>query len=295
MGFYEDITNGKYNLVFIIVLYILVFHQYNKIIKEPFVDVVTSSSSAITNDSVKQMIREIYLADIDAIRNLSNIATKLATGGITIPGNCTISGNLNVQGSTQLTGNTSIVSGNVTLGDQAKCKYQLQVPQNDSGTFSIQRVNRSNEPKTSTGFALISSADGNSNYNYTSLVPAGTIMAYNGSTAPNGWVLCDGTNGTPNLKGRFILGAGSNTSLTTRTLGQTGGAETVTLTVDQIPAHNHRFAGANAPKERDLNGSGGSKTFASEANIEADTNNTGGGKSHENMPPFYVLTYIMKT
>ncbi len=282
MGFYEDITNTKYNLVFIIVLYILVFYQYNKKNKETFTDAVTTPSTTTINNNIKQMIKDIYLSDIDAIRNLSNVAKKLATGNIIIPGNFTISGNLN------------ITSGNITLGDQAKCKYQLQVPQNDAGTFSIQRVNRNNEPKPSTGFALISSADGNSNYNYTSLVPTGTIMAYNGTTAPNGWVLCDGTNGTPNLKGRFILGTGSNTDLTTRTLGQTGGAETVTLTVDQIPSHNHHFSGSNIastpwPDPFTM------KPIAKSANNEGTTNNTGGGQSHENMPPFYVLTYIMKT
>ncbi len=282
MGFYEDITNTKYNLVFIIVLYILVFYQYNKKNKETFTDAVTTPSTTTINNNIKQMIKDIYLSDIDAIRNLSNVAKKLATGNIIIPGNFTISGNLN------------ITSGNITLGDQAKCKYQLQVPQNDAGTFSIQRVNRNNEPKPSTGFALISSADGNSNYNYTSLVPTGTIMAYNGTTAPNGWVLCDGTNGTPNLKGRFILGTGSNTDLTTRTLGQTGGAETVTLTVDQFPSHNHHFSGSNIastpwPDPFTM------KPIAKSANNEGTTNNTGGGQSHENMPPFYVLTYIMKT
>ncbi len=284
MSIYEDISKGKYNLVFIIFLYIILFYQYNKN-QETFADVVTTPvpSIIITNDNIKELIRDIYLADIDAIRNLSNISTKLINGNInTIPGNCTITGNLN------------IISGNVTLGDQAKCKYQLQVPQNDTGTFSIQRVNRNNEPKTNTGFALISSADGNSNYNYTSLVPSGTIMAYNGTTAPNGWVLCDGTNGTPNLKGRFILGTGSNTDLTTRTLGQTGGAETVTLTVDQIPSHNHHFSGSNIastpwPDPFTM------KPIAKSANNEGTTNNTGGGQSHENMPPFYVLTYIMKT
>ncbi len=283
MGFYEDITNTKYNLVFIIVLYILVFYQYNKKNKETFTDAVTTPSTTTINNNIKQMIKDIYLSDIDAIRNLSNVAKKLATGNIIIPGNFTISGNLN------------ITSGNITLGDQAKCKYQLQVPQNDAGTFSIQRVNRNNEPKPSTGFALISSADGNSNYNYTSLVPTGTIMAYNGTTAPNGWVLCDGTNGTPNLKGRFILGAGSNAGLSTRTLGQTGGVETVTLGINQIPAHNHKFNGVNVSINTFINRVSGHGNAANEDNIEADTNNMGGGKPHENMPPFYVLTYIMKT
>lgn len=67
-------------------------------------------------------------------------------------------------------------------------------------------------------------------------IPPGFIGMWSGSiaTIPTGWYLCDGTNGTPNLTDRFIVGAGS-----TYAVGATGGAASVTLTEAQIPSHSH--------------------------------------------------------
>ena len=54
------------------------------------------------------------------------------------------------------------------------------------------------------------------------------------SAIPTGWVLCDGTNGTPDLRDRFIMGATSDSNV-----GEIGGENEVTLTVEQMPAHTH--------------------------------------------------------
>ena len=74
-----------------------------------------------------------------------------------------------------------------------------------------------------------------------SVVPSGGILMWSGSVAsiPEGWHLCDGTNGTPNLQNQFVVGAGA-----TYAPGATGGATSVTLSVAQLPAHNH---GINDP------------------------------------------------
>lgn len=68
------------------------------------------------------------------------------------------------------------------------------------------------------------------------LVPPGAIIMWSGSIndIPVGWALCDGSNGTPDLRDRFIVGAGGEYSP-----GNTGGAKSVTLTVAQMPQHNH--------------------------------------------------------
>ena len=73
-------------------------------------------------------------------------------------------------------------------------------------------------------------------------------MMYTGSTAPSGWAICNGSNGTPDLRDRFIVGAGSgkrcwysNYSLTILVV-----RNSVTLTEAQMPSHNHSFSGSSS-------------------------------------------------
>jgi microcystin-dependent protein len=75
------------------------------------------------------------------------------------------------------------------------------------------------------------------------LIPSGIISMWSGSIAsiPTGWALCDGTGGAPDLRDRFVVGAGS-----TYAVGATGGANTVTLDTTQIPSHTHTGSGSTA-------------------------------------------------
>lgn len=80
-------------------------------------------------------------------------------------------------------------------------------------------------------------------------VPSGVIVMWSGSIAPSGWALCDGTNGTPDLRNKFILSSG------TRTPGSSGGEETVLLTGAQsgVAPHTHTMLDANAPHSHNVN------------------------------------------
>lgn len=77
-----------------------------------------------------------------------------------------------------------------------------------------------------------------------SYAPSGLILMWSGAIAqiPPGWVLCDGNNGTPNLKAKFILGHDG----VTYTSPSSGGSHTKTLTTANIPQHNHPVSTASA-------------------------------------------------
>jgi microcystin-dependent protein len=68
------------------------------------------------------------------------------------------------------------------------------------------------------------------------IIPVGGIIMWSGSVAtiPANWALCNGANGTPDLRDRFVVGAGAAYSP-----GNTGGANTVALTEAQLPTHGH--------------------------------------------------------
>lgn len=141
-----------------------------------------------------------------------------------------------------------------------------------------------------------------------SLVPAGTIVMWSGDIAniPVGWALCDGTNGTPDLRGRFIVGAGG-----TYLVGDTGGANSVALTVSEMPVHSHTAVvsqdGGFAHTFSSADAENGSPAYARWTAVRKDPvinlgahshtvtiGSTGGGQAHENRPPYFALTYIMK-
>ena len=93
MGLIEDLNTGKYNLVLISILFVFMFHQYWNKTSEPMAD--TQST-----DQIKDAIKQVYAADVDAIRNLSNVATQLQKDGLTVPGHMNIKGKMNVSSDT---------------------------------------------------------------------------------------------------------------------------------------------------------------------------------------------------
>ena len=145
-------------------------------------------------------------------------------------------------------------------------------------------------------------------------VPTGGIIMWSGSTIPEGWAICNGENSTPDLRGRFILGGEDN-------IGDTGGNDNITLSIDNLPSHNHTgsvdSAGAHThvfnTRNDDYNDVGGdnapsfgrndsnnykswnSLIDSAGAHIHTfTTENTGSGNSIDIRPTYYVLAYIMK-
>jgi microcystin-dependent protein len=164
---------------------------------------------------------------------------------------------------------------------------------------SVASVGTSGQVLTSNGAGALPSFQ-----TITSFV-SGMIMLWSGSSAsiPSGWVICDGTNSTPDLRNRFVVGAGS-----TYAVGATGGSANATLVSHTHTAtdsgHTHtstikstKKSGGDTP---DILSAGenlsGDKTITSNtgtANITVSTE--GSSATNANLPPYYALCYIMKT
>lgn len=129
-------------------------------------------------------------------------------------------------------------------------------------------------------------------------LPKGVIVMWSGAVdaVPDSWALCDGTNGTPDLRGRFALGAGSSYAV-----GSSGGEEKHTLTANELPVHTHglpiHVSGTNVHELTVLEGHryDVAGTGHPETSVRFYPGGpTGGNQPHNNMPPYYALAYIMK-
>jgi microcystin-dependent protein len=144
--------------------------------------------------------------------------------------------------------------------------------------------------------------------------PIGGIIMWSSSTIPDGWAVCNGSNGTPDLRDRFVAGAGNSYAV-----GATGGSNSVTLTTAQLPSHAHSrslsvnssgshghsayTAVARGPySETFMDGfawgpsgtSTSSNSFTHSHTLTGDTGSSGSGGAHENRPPYRGLNYIMR-
>jgi len=143
----------------------------------------------------------------------------------------------------------------------------------------------------------------------------GEIRMFGGNFAPSGWALCQGqvlpisqnptlfqligttyggdgqtTFQLPDLRGRFPVHYGSSFPM-----GQAAGSETVTLTMNQIPAHNHILA-ENGVFSTDPGGNTAAYNSAASSGATAASGflaNSGGNQPHDNMQPYLVINFII--
>ena len=141
----------------------------------------------------------------------------------------------------------------------------------------------------------------------TALVPIGGIIMWSGSTGsiPTGYRLCNGANGTPDLRNRFIVGAGSG-----YVVGNTGGSANATLVSHSHtatssvsdPGHNHQWgvndeigaAGGGNPDAADGTSYRNTTTNTTGISVSTSIAASGSPATNANLPPYYALAFIMR-
>ncbi len=180
-----------------------------------------------------------------------------------------------------------------------------------SGTLAVTGNLTVDGASGSSGQVLTSAGSG-STPTWTTQFVSGMIMLWSGSTGtiPSGWVICDGTNSTPDLRNRFVVGAGS-----TYSVDATGGSADATLPTHTHtatssvtdPGHKHLSAqgtefpqygesgSVSGPSGLRNDGQGFTETKTTGISVSTSIANAGSSGTNANLPPYYALAYIMKT
>ncbi len=149
--------------------------------------------------------------------------------------------------------------------------------------------------RTNTQFLVNGSSQTFSNTDPSTITGVVNNTSNNITTADGNWRVCNGNGGTPNLKGKFIVGTGEDNTSTTLTYNNVVGSNNHVLTISQMPSHNHKGGGASSGGSATTKrGTGVTRTFLTGVNSSSNTGNRGGGKAHENKPSSLVLLYLQR-
>jgi len=210
------------------------------------------------------------------------------------------------------------VKDGLTTGDPAKRIKGTEIDTEYNAIASAISSKADSNSPTLTGTPLAPTASAGTNNTQiattafvatalTAAIPSGGIIIWSGSVAsiPSGWYLCNGSNSTPDLRDRFVVGAGS-----TYAVGDTGGSanaivvshtHTATSSVTD-PGHVHGIdsrkdaAGGGAGEYINYNTTKVVNTQSATTGISVSTTvaSTGSSGTNANLPPYYALCYIMK-
>jgi len=279
--------------------------------------------NAPTGEKISFRKNDVEIASIDA-SGITGHFNKILSNGYMINDN---EYNGSVARTWDLNANVAAVPGTIVVRDGTGIAYaagDIIVNGNITADGSI----ICDTSQTMSGGDANISGNFYSNGELVQLAPIGMIVLWSGSAAsvPTYWSLCDGANGTPDLRDRFVVGAGNSYAP-----GATGGSATVSLTSAQIQGHTHSFSYSNptlvsstddggdhthnylfrteetkrrrgpyscwrGTQSYPTNSTGDhNHTFNTTMNFNINTNNAGSSSAHENRPPYYSLCYIMRT
>ena len=258
--------------------------------------------------------------------NSNNLKTTFNEEKYTVSGDSNIIGNTKIKGNMQIDDNIEIKKNNnihllenqdhkinnndesfdILSGGQLLHNFTYSGDAYHKGTANIgKNLNCNKSQSNALNIKNIDSKE----YVFNS----GTIVMFTGRVddIPTGWSLCDGTKGTPDLRGRFVVSTGNGYNL-----GNKGGSTSVNLGANHLPSHNHVYwdtyfsehGGRNPDGSKPFQHSGlqvrnlglnigmkktdwDNKQYGHYLQTE---NNSTRNFSHDNMPPYFALMFIMK-
>ena len=269
--------------------------------------IVFSSGSSIKADDLNDAInRNLYIAQ-ETTNNLSNVTAGAVSDGSLTTAKLADEAVTTVKIGPSAVTTPKITDANVTtakIADDAVDDTKLS----DSGVTAGSYTNSS---ITVNAQGRITAASSGQPF------ATGMIMMFQGATAPSGWAFCDGQNGTPDLRDRFIVGSGS-----TYSLNATGGSADATLvshshttnsTIEEGSTNAKSLTGTfkNEPhgntvtttgiftqtvvnhNEDSSQGNGGI-LVSIDATHRHTTDSQGSSATNANLPPYYALAFIIK-
>jgi hypothetical protein len=260
---------------------------------------VPAGKSMIVFNTGSNVVEVVTALATGTVIPVANGGTGASTASITSFNNIT---GYTASGATGTTSTNLVFSGSPTISAPT-----VTGTLTTSGTLEVSGGLTLDGAAGTSGQVMVSAGAGNTP-TWGSGFPSGGIIIWSGSSAsiPSGWLLCDGSSSTPDLRNRFVVGATS-----TYAVGATGGSadaivvshtHTATSTVTD-PGHFHTYGignsvfyagGGNGSRDQAANAT---NTSTASTGITVATTNASSGSSgtNANLPPYYALCYIMKS
>lgn len=206
---------------------------------------------------------------------------RQALGDFEVPGDLSVGGQL-------AAGSVTVAGGGASFG----------------GSLSVGKgLVWTNTDTNANASVVVAGAVGAKRFTGGGFAPVGSIVMWGSTNIPAGWVVCDGENGTPDLRERFLVGAGTHEG-DTYEVGHTGGTNEVRLGSGELPSHTHSYLTTDNRTFHHKDLAWSSATWWWQNSTDGhpgsgSTENSGGNsegqtEAHENRPPYYAVYYIMR-